>query len=140
MDVGDWLRSLGLAQYETAFRESEIEADVLPELTDQHLKDLGVSLGHRLKILRAIREIGGDAPGRAQPSALAEPKPQDAAERRQLTVMFVDLVGSTAVSAQLDPEDTEQGISYAMQGIIDSRSRQDGTTREGVAFSAPRLA
>jgi hypothetical protein len=73
MDVGDWLRSLGLAQYETAFRESEIEADVLPELTDQHLKDLGVSLGHRLKILRAIREIGGDAPGRAQPSALAEP-------------------------------------------------------------------
>jgi class 3 adenylate cyclase len=140
MDVGDWLRSLGLAQYETAFRESEIEADVLPELTDQHLKDLGVSLGHRLKILRAIREIGGDAPGRAQPSALAEPKSQDAAERRQLTVMFVDLVGSTALSAQLDPEDTEQGISYAMQGIIDSRSRQDGTTREGVAFSAPRLA
>jgi hypothetical protein len=68
MDVGDWLRSLGLAQSETALRESEIEADVLPELTDQHLKYLGVSLGHRLKILRAIREIGGDAPGRAHPA------------------------------------------------------------------------
>ena len=57
MDVGDWLRGLGLGQYEAAFRESEIEADVLGELTDQHLKDLGVSLGNRLRILRAIREL-----------------------------------------------------------------------------------
>ena len=62
MNVGDWLRSLGLGQYEAVFRESEIDADVLPELTDQHLKDLGLSLGHRLKILRAIRALVGTAP------------------------------------------------------------------------------
>src|SRR4029077_3559719 len=105
MDVGDWLRSLGLGQYEAAFRESEIEADVLPELTDQHLKDLGVSLGHRLKMLRAIRALGEDRPVNAEPPAPPELKTQDAAERRQLTVMFCDLVGSTALSARLDPED-----------------------------------
>jgi class 3 adenylate cyclase len=110
MDVGDWLRSLGLGQYEAAFRESEIEADVLPELTDQHLKDLGVPLGHRLKMLRAIRGPVGDAAVKAQPAALPEPKPQDAAERRQLTVMFCDLVGSTALAARLDPEDMREII------------------------------
>jgi hypothetical protein len=96
MDVGSWLRGLGLGQYEVAFRESDIEADVLTELTDQHLKDLGVSLGHRLKILRAIRELAA---------------PQDAADRRQLTVMFCDLVGSTALTARLDPEDVGEARS-----------------------------
>src|ERR1700722_16435977 len=104
MDVGIWLRSLGLGQYEAAFREGEIEADVLPELTEQHLADLGVSLGHRLKMLRAIRQLAGDTPIRAQPGALVKPQVRDGAERRQLTVMFIDLVRSTALSAQLDPE------------------------------------
>src|SRR5258708_13012029 len=93
MDVGTWLSALGLGQYEAVFRESEIDADVLPELTDQHLKDLGVSLGHRLKMLRAIRELADDAS-----------RPQDAADRRQLTVMFCDLSGSPARTAQLDPD------------------------------------
>ena len=65
MDVGDWLRGLGLGQYEALFRESDIDPEVLPELTDQHLKDLGVSFGHRLKMLRAIREMAGDAPVKA---------------------------------------------------------------------------
>jgi hypothetical protein len=83
MDVGDWLRRLGLGQYEAVFRESEIETDVLPELTDQHLKDLGISLGHRLKILRAIGELADSAPINAQHPTLAEPKHQLAAERRQ---------------------------------------------------------
>jgi class 3 adenylate cyclase len=101
MDVADWLRSLGLSQYEAAFRESEIEADVLPELTEQHLKDLGVSLGHRLKMLRSIRELAGDAI--AQPALLSKAKPQAEAERRQLTVMFCDLVGSTALATPLIP-------------------------------------
>jgi hypothetical protein len=77
MDVGVWLRGLGLGQYEAAFRESEIDADVLPELTDQHLKDLGVSLGHRLKMLRAIREFAGNAPVAGPSSAVTAPKPQD---------------------------------------------------------------
>src|SRR5260370_21906269 len=108
MDVGDWLRNLGLGQYEATFRESEIDGEVLSELTDQHLKDLGVSLGHRLKLLRAIRELAGDAPVKARPAALPEPKPQYAAERRQLTVMFCDLVGSTALSARLHPEDMRE--------------------------------
>ena len=80
------------------------------ELTDQHLKDLGVSLGHRLKILRAIRTLHGTAPSFEQPTGKLEPKAHDTVERRQLTVMFCDLVGSTAMSARLDPED--------MRGII----------------------
>jgi class 3 adenylate cyclase len=117
MDVGDWLRRLGLGQYEAVFRESEIETDVLPELTDQHLKDLGVPLGHRLKILRAIRDLADNAPINAQRPTLAEPKHQLAAERRQLTVMFCDLVGSTTLSARLDPEDMGDLIR-AFQGVV----------------------
>jgi len=126
MDVGDWLRSHGLGQYEAAFRESEIEADVLPELTDQHLKDLGVSLGHRLKMLRAIRELASDAPVKAQPDAPAERKPQGAAERRQLTVMFIDLVGSTALSAQLDPEDMREIIRVYQNTVAGEITRFEG--------------
>jgi class 3 adenylate cyclase len=115
MDVGTWLSGLGLGQYEAVFRENEIEADVLTELTDQHLKDLGVSLGHRLKILRAIREI-----------AAVEAKPQDAAERRHMTVMFCDLVDSTALTAQFDPEDMGD-LLRAFQGVVaEAVARFDG--------------
>ena len=105
MDVGDWLRSLGLGQYEAAFRENEIDAEVLPDLTDADLEKLGVPLGHRKRLLKAIASAAdwGHAPD--QPAAKIGPKPHDAAERRQLTVMFCDLVGSTAISARLDPED-----------------------------------
>ena len=110
MGVGDWLRSLGLSQYEMAFRESEIEPDLLPELTDQHLKDLGVSLGHRIRMLKAIRELGATAQAAERPAARPEPETRDTAERRQLTVMFCDIVGSTAMSARFDPED--------MRGIV----------------------
>jgi class 3 adenylate cyclase len=117
MDIGGWLRSLGLHQYEAAFRESEIDADVLPDLTDQHLKDLGVSLGHRLKMLRAVREIAAGEPLAVQAAAEPEPKPQDLAERRQLTVMFCDLVGSTALSGKLDPEDMSDLIR-AFHGAV----------------------
>ena len=106
MDVGTWLNSLGLGQYEAAFRDNEIDADVLTELTDQHLRDLGVSLGHRLKMLRAIRE-----------RRAAESKPRDAADRRQLTVMFCDLVDSTALTASFDPEDMGD-IIRAFQGAV----------------------
>ncbi len=112
MDVGAWLRRLGLGQYEAAFRESEIDAEVLPDLTDQHLKDLGVPLGHRLKLLRAIRELAVDEPPTDRSSAPPEPKSQNSAERRQLTVMFCDLVGSTALSARLDPEDMRDIGAY----------------------------
>src|SRR5271166_1537854 len=108
MEIGDWLRGLGLSQYEAVFRENEIDGDVLPELSDQHLKDLGLSLGHRLKILRAIRELREEARAPPQPSATPQEAPPDAAERRHLSVMFVDLVGSTALAARLDPEDMRE--------------------------------
>jgi class 3 adenylate cyclase/predicted ATPase len=105
MDVGDWLRSLGLGQYEALFRESEVDPEVLPELTDADLEKLGVPLGHRKRLLKAISNLASPAPP-APPARLApiatEP---DTAGRRQLTVMFCDLVGSTALSAKLDPED-----------------------------------
>jgi class 3 adenylate cyclase len=126
MDIGGWLRGLGLEQYEAEFRENAIELDVLPELTDQHLKDLGVSLGHRLKMLRAIRELVGEASVKAQPTIVAEPKPHDAAERRQLTVMFCDLVGSTSLSARLDPEDLRGVIGAYHRCCAEWIERNDG--------------
>jgi class 3 adenylate cyclase len=126
MDVADWLRSLGLSQYEPAFRESEIDADVLPELTDQHLEKLGVPLGHRLKMLRSIRELATDATVKAQPAPLAEAKRQAEAERRQLTVMFCDLVGSTALAARLDPEDLREVIGAYHRRVAKVVGRYDG--------------
>src|SRR5271154_3828221 len=122
MDVGEWLRRLGLGQYEAVFRDSEIDADVLPELEDQHLKDLGVSLGHRLKILRAIRELAAGEPAKEHPAPKppqpAAPATQDSAERRHLTVMFCDLVGSTSISAKLDAEDWRDLVG----GYLDAAS------------------
>ena len=112
MDVGVWLRGLGLGQYEAAFRENEIGDDVLPNLTADDLKELGVTVvGHRRKLLTAIGSLGGPLPASDMAATAPPPPPlrdrhaQDTAERRQLTVMFCDLVGSTALSARLDPED-----------------------------------
>src|SRR6516164_8508142 len=109
MDVGGWLRGLGLGQYEALFRASEIDADILPELTDVDLEKLGVPLGHRKRLLRAISGLAA-AEISAAPSAPTGAKPHDAAERRQLTVMFCDLVGSTALSVRFDPEDLRKII------------------------------
>ena len=102
MKVAVWLRSLGLGKYEAAFRENEIDETVLPGLTAEDLKELGVSaLGHRRKLLDAIAALRGDT--NASPTATPGPaavdaSPRDTAERRQVTVMFSDLVGSTALS------------------------------------------
>jgi class 3 adenylate cyclase/predicted ATPase len=126
MDVAVWLRSLGLSQYEAAFRESEIDADVLPELTEQHLEKLGVSLGHRLKMLRSIRELGSDPGPKPQPAATSEPKSHGEAERRQVTVMFSDLVGSTALSARMDPEDLREVISTYQKCVAEVVRRFGG--------------
>ena len=114
MDVGDWLRSVGLGQYETTFRDSEIDSEVLPELTDADLEKLGVPLGHRKRLIKAITALNMRAAG-STPAAGGVGPEADAAERRQLTVMFCDLVGSTAISARLDPED--------MRGIIGAYHR-----------------
>src|SRR6516165_2955110 len=103
--IADWLEKLGMSEYAERFAENDIEIDILPELTDQDLERLGVSLGHRRRILRAIRELGGSPQAVPQAAAPASPAWHDSAERRQLTVMFCDLVGSTALSIKLDPED-----------------------------------
>ena len=105
MDIAAWLRGLGLERYEPAFRENEIDAEVLPELTEAHLERLGLPLGPRLKLLKAIaalREAALPSPALEPPPEAPAPAaaPPDEAERRQLTVMFCDLVGSTALSAR----------------------------------------
>src|SRR5271167_410339 len=113
MDVGDWLRSLGLGEYEPAFRDNKIDGEVLPNLTGDDLKELGVaSVGHRRKLLSAIAELSERSAGltAVAKAPRAELPAHAAAERRQLTVMFCDLVGSTALAARLDPED--------MRGIV----------------------
>jgi class 3 adenylate cyclase len=116
MHVGSWLRGLGLERYEAAFRENEIDETVLPTLTADDLKDLGVGVvGHRRKLLNAIAALRGDANTKVPlPDALPTigRSPKDAPERRHLTVMICDLVGSTALSARLDPED--------MRAVIDA--------------------
>jgi class 3 adenylate cyclase len=118
MDIGGWLRSLGLERYEAAFRENEIDDTVLPSLTHETLKELGVTaVGHRLKLLDAIAALRTDGatkrPSADEATAPAAPSvsPEDRAERRQVTVMFSDLVGSTALSARMDPEDLREVIS-----------------------------
>jgi class 3 adenylate cyclase len=109
MDVAAWLQSLGLERYVPAFRDNDIAWDALPRLTAQDLKDLGVVLGgHRRKLLDAIAALGAVAPDAAAVSRDA-PAPADA-ERRQLTVMFCDLVGSTPLSTRFDPEDLREVI------------------------------
>jgi class 3 adenylate cyclase/tetratricopeptide (TPR) repeat protein len=103
--ITSWLAALGLSEYAQRFAENDIDVSVLRHLTDQDLKELGVSLGHRRKMQAAIAELGGTPPATPQAAASPEPNTRGDAERRQLTVMFCDLVGSTALSARLDPED-----------------------------------
>jgi class 3 adenylate cyclase len=113
MDIVVWLRSLGLGKYEAAFRENEIDETVLPNLTAEDLKELGVTaLGHRRKLLDAIAALRSDASVQTPPVKAAPVQPSaeertapPAGERRYLTVMFCDLVGSTSISAQLDAEE-----------------------------------
>jgi class 3 adenylate cyclase/tetratricopeptide (TPR) repeat protein len=131
MDVGVWLRSLGLGQYEAAFRDNEIDGEVLPNLTAEDLKDLGVAIvGHRRKLLLAIGALSAapaPPPPVAKVAAPAEPTPAASfAERRQLTVMFVDLVGSTALSARLDPEDMREVIGIYHRCCATSIERNGG--------------
>jgi class 3 adenylate cyclase/predicted ATPase len=110
--IADWLEKLGLSEYTARFAENGIDISVLRYLTDQDLKDIGVLLGHRRKMLAAISELTGATPVTSEAAAVeAQPKTQDSAERRQVTVMFSDLVGSTALSARMDPEDLRELIS-----------------------------
>ena len=126
MDVGDWLRGLGLAQYEALFRENDIDTEVLAELTESDLTGLGVSLGHRKRLLKAIANLGSTETS-AKPATSSPPQASlDTAERRQLTVMFCDLVGSTALSARLDPEDMRRVIRAYQDAVSGVVARYDG--------------
>jgi class 3 adenylate cyclase len=132
-DIAEWLASLDLAEYAQRFAENGIELSVIRDLTENDLKELGVLLGHRRKMLRAITELQRVPANKSQ--ARVEPAARDRAERRQLTVMFCDLVGSTALSARLDPEDMRQVMAFfhgriaevigAYQGIV-ARYMGDG--------------
>jgi len=124
-----WLRSLGLGKYEAVFCENEIDESVLPDLTEDHLRELGFPLGARLKILKAIAALGKHAEA-TSPSADTATSPtvpglapKDRAERRQVTVMFSDLVGSTALSARMDPEDLREVISAYQKCVAETVQR-----------------
>jgi len=123
--IADWLQTLGLGQYAQRFVENGVDLSVLPDLTDQDLEKLGVLLGHRRKLLRAIAELSGGEtrPAAASPVAL---RPHDTAERRQVTVMFSDLVGSTALSARMDPEDLREVISAYQKCVTETVRRFGG--------------
>jgi hypothetical protein len=125
--VIDWLEKLGLGQYAQRFAENDINFSILFDLTDQDLKEIGVSsLGHRRQLLRAIAELNAVEKGATKPAPAAPVVPQDAAERRQVTVMFSDLVGSTALSARMDPEDLREVISAYQKCVADTVRRFDG--------------
>src|SRR5208282_4080043 len=124
--IAEWLEQLGMSEYAQRFAENDIDSSVLPHLTDQDLKDLGVSLGHRRKLLAAIGELVGAIPATPVPAAVLESKTQDIAERRQVTVMFSDLVGSTALSARMDPEDLREVISAYQKCVAETVRRFGG--------------
>jgi class 3 adenylate cyclase len=126
--VSDWLEKLGLGQYAQSFAENDISFSVLPDLTDHDLKEIGVSLGHRRQLLRAISRLAPpeeDSSTGATTSA-ASAIPQDAAERRPITVLFSDLVGSTALAARMDPEDLREVISAYQKCVAETVRRFDG--------------
>ena len=127
MEIGSWLRTLGLEQYEAAIRDNDIETALLPSLTADDLRDLGVgSVGHRRRLLSAIAELGRQHT--SAPAVAAAPPESGAnrAERRQLTVMFVDLVGSTELSRGLDPEDMSALIRAYQSTVAGEITRLEG--------------
>jgi SAM domain (Sterile alpha motif)/Adenylate and Guanylate cyclase catalytic domain len=123
-EVADWLEKLGLRQYAQRFAENDISISVLPDLTDQDLREIGVSLGHRRQLLRAITEL--TSPPKPTAGSAAPAASQDTAERRQVTVMFSDLVGSTALSARMDPEDLREVISASQKSVAETVQRFGG--------------
>jgi class 3 adenylate cyclase/predicted ATPase len=127
MDLAAWLQGLGLERYVPAFRDNEINWEALPKLTAEDLKDLGVVLGgHRRKLLAAIAALGTEAPAAAGTAASRDAPVPAEAERRQLTVMFCDLVGSTELSARLDPEDLREIIAAYHRAVADVIRSFDG--------------
>jgi class 3 adenylate cyclase len=123
-EIAGWLDKLGMSEYAQRFAENRIDFSVLPDLTDQDLEKIGVVLGDRRKILRAIAALTDSekvaqkntAPVNETPAV----RPLDSAERRQVTIMFSDLVGSTALSARMDPEDLREVISSYQKAVAET--------------------
>ena len=133
MDIVVWLRSLGLEEYEAAFGDNKIDERVLPNLTQEDLKEIGVGpVGHRRILLEAIAALRAETSGKppsadaASTSGAPSASPEDRAERRQVTVMFSDLVGSTALSARMDPEDLREVISAYQRCVAETVGRLGG--------------
>jgi hypothetical protein len=128
IDVADWLSGLGLGQYAPAFAANDIDGEVLPELTADDLTGLGItSIGHRRKLLAAIADLRGGAPKPVSETApTAAPRVSGEAERRQLTVMFCDLVGSTPLSTRFDPEDLHEIVGAYHRCVTDTVARFSG--------------
>ncbi len=133
MDLGTWLRGVELGQYEPAFREKDIDGDVLADPTGDDLSGISVvSLGHRRKLLAAIASLRKVSPLTPAPFTQAAATssgtvpPSSGAERRQLTVMFIDLVGSTALAARLDPKNMREVIATYHQCVTRTVARFDG--------------
>ena len=127
--TADWLEKLGLGQYAQRFAENDINFAILSDLTGQDLEEIGVtSLDHRRQLLRAIDELHGVEKGTTKPATLATAPvaPHDTAERRQVTVMFSDIVGSTALSAHMDPEDLREVIAAYQKGVAETVRRFGG--------------
>jgi class 3 adenylate cyclase len=125
--ITEWLAALGMSEYAQRFADNRIDdVSILRDLTDQDLHGIGVPLGHRRKMLRAIAEMVGAAPTQMQSAPAPEPKPRNDAERRQLTVMFTDLVGSTALSTKLDPEDLRSVIGAYRKCVDQAVAQFDG--------------
>jgi len=123
LDIGEWLRGLGLRSYEQTFRDNGIDLEVLPRLTVDDLKEIGVqAVGHRRKILDAISRLPAD-PGTARAPV--------SAERRQLTLMFVDLVGSTDLSRRVDPEELREIMRAYQNAVAGEIARLEGLSVAG---------
>ena len=124
--IADWLKTLGMSEYAERFVDNKIDISVLPHLTDQDLKDIGVPLGHRRKMLAAINQGAESIQLLAEATTGVAPKTQEAPERRYVTVLFSDLVGSTALSARMDPEDLREIISVYQTCVAVAVRRFDG--------------
>ncbi len=120
-DIREWLEGLGLGKYVEVFAENEIDLDFLPLLSEGDLNEIGLPMGPRKKLLAAIAELGPSAPTLADPAMAAHE-----AERRQLTVMFVDLVGSTELSQRLDPEDLREVMRHYQDAVSGAVTRYEG--------------
>jgi class 3 adenylate cyclase len=124
--IADWLDKLGLGQYAKLFADNDIDVSILQHLTDEDLKELGISLGHRRKIFAAINEGFASVQPLAEAERREVPKPPDNPERRYVTVLFSDLVGSTALSTRLDPEDLRDVIAVYQRCAEETVRRFDG--------------